>query len=158
MESLGKVKEFVNDFSLWIILGLLVLVWSVMYGWRRRLRSPRKTSRDVTMTVEGRKLFVQKTILNAVCDGILDAYLNGDITSEEANLEMARIAKFYHHEEIIPLINDKKSKLLKHKLKQLKRRRSLNGSAKPLPLPTETSKAPVKPKDDGELLASILSS
>lgn len=110
------------------------------------------------MTVEGRRIHVQRTVLDKVCDGLLDAYLDGDITSEEANLEMARIAKFYHHEEILPLINDKKTKLLKHRLKKLKRQRSMNGRTEvvPIPEPPPPKKPVSRPKDDGDMLASIL--
>lgn len=149
------VGKFLDDYILWIITGALVLLWAFMFKLRRRQKKL-PNARDVIMTVEGRRLLVQRTVLDKVCDGILDAYLDGDITTEEANAELARIAKFYHHEEIIPLINDKKSKLLKHRLKKLKRQRSLNGGAPALPIPNEPKKA--KPKNDGELLASILNS
>jgi len=156
MDQINRVRESVGDLILWVALGLLVLVWGVMYRWRKRQRRLPNV-RDVTMTVEGRRLHVQRAVLNAVADGILDAHLNGEIEADEANAELARIARFYHHEELIPLIKDKKTKLMKRKLRDLKRRRDLNGKGDRLPIP-EPPKTVAKPKSAGDLLASILGS
>lgn len=157
METLTKGRQFVNDFGLWVILGLLVLLWSVVYKLRSRLRrKPRPTMRDVTMTVEGRKLYTDTIFLERLCDTLLECVLRDEISEQEANAKLAIVAKSFRREEIMPLIKAKKSKFLKAQLKANERRRKMNGKTTPLPLPSETSKASSKPKDDGELLASIL--
>ena len=109
------------------------------------------------MTVEGRRLHVSSVVANRICDSLLDAYLDGDLTGDEANAELAKIAKFYHQEELIPLIKQKKDRLLKHRLKENKRKRDVSRQkTEPIPIPEPKSKAVVKPRTDGELLASIL--
>lgn len=155
MLQLSRLRESVNDYILFAVLFCICGVWAYAYRTHKRSARPRPTARDVTMTVEGRRLFVQGKILNAICDAILTVYLDGDITADEANAELATLAKFYHHEELIPLINDKKNRLFKQRLKATQRRIKLGNKAKPLPIP-EPSKVLIKPKDDGERLASIL--
>ena len=97
---------------------------------------PTVTMREITMTEAGRKLYVSKVVMEHICDGLLNAVLDGEIAADEANNEMAKMAKLYGHEEMIPLINARKTPLLKAQLRASNRRRKLNGKHPvPLPLP-----------------------
>lgn len=155
MENLSKAKEFVADYILWITLVVLCSAWALSWrAWRRK--KPRLTVRDVTMTVEGRKLWTDTVFLERLMDALLECVLRDEITEQEANAKLAIVAHAFHREELMPLIKAKKSKFLKAQLKANKRRRALNGKTKPLPIPTETSTPAHKPKDDGDILASIL--
>ena len=152
-QAMENVRRFVDDYGLWLITGLVVLLWGVVYKLRSR---PKKhvTMREVTMTVEGRKLYTDTIFLERLCETLLDCVLRDEITEQEANVKLAIVAQAFHREELMPLIKAKKSKFLKAQLKANKRRRDMNGKTPALPIPTE-AKGKVKPKNDGELLAYI---
>lgn len=161
MLKLRDVQEYVSDHILWvwISLGLSVatLLWMM---WPRH--KPQSSMRELTMTVEGRRLYVQRVVLECICDALLEANISGQIENDEANAEMARLAKFYHHEELIPLINDKKKRLQKKQLKNNERRRKLNGRPEhipiPGPLPGQAETPIVESNSSADTILSILNS
>lgn len=149
----------------WGILGLsvLLIVFMCVVAWRRRRRKQQETKhetylskvREVTMTVEGRRLYVDKVFYERMCDSTIDAVLNGEITEDEANNLMARLAQALKQEkEFEPIFRSKKPALVKAKLKASQRRRdvsTLNGR-RPI------KKAPIpEPVEEKPTLASILS-
>lgn len=162
LRQLRGVGETVNDYVLWIIVASLISAWSLVL-WSKRPRKTVGDMRDITMSPEARRLHVKRVCADYVCDGLLEAYLDGELSADEANAELAQLAKFYSHEELIPLINDKKNRIAKKRLKDARRRKELKGKTDPVPIPGpkpgQAEKPVVERKDDlGTELASILSS
>jgi hypothetical protein len=150
MSNLG---ELLREYGGWVIGGLFLLT-CIAIGKRRRLKYL-PAMRDITMTIEGRRLHVQRVTLERICDGLLEAVINGDITDDEANIEMAKLAKIYSHPELIPLIKRKKTPMLKAQLKNNKRMRALNGGhydRVQTPEPKESKKV------DEDSIAAIMNS
>jgi len=129
-----------------------------LFRRRRKLKQEQRnerylsTVREVTMTVEGRRLYVDKVFYEQMCDAVIDLVLDGKISDQEANDMMAWLGqKLRHGKDFEPIFRKKKPLLVKAKLKASDRRRKLNGGRKPTPAPI-----PEAPSNDGELSLSEL--
>jgi hypothetical protein len=151
---LDQADVLLREYGGWVIGGMFLLILWVFSRQRKYKNLP--SMRDITMTVEGRRLHVQRVTLERICDGLLEAVINGEITDDEANIEMAKLAKIYSHPELIPLIRKKKPAMMKAQLKNNKRMRALNGGhydKVQIPDPKD-----VKTTVDEDSLAAILGS
>jgi hypothetical protein len=151
-----------------ILLGCFALLLLYVVSRMRKKKVHTTTIEDITMTPEGRRLYVHREVMETICDGLVTLCIDGKITDDEANVQMARLAKLYGLEEMIPLIRNKKPKLLKAQLKNNERKRSLtkrlwNKETTKVPIPepediktTNVVKMPVKTEAEPSLIASIL--
>lgn len=151
-----------------ILLGCFAFLLLYVVSRMRNKKVPSRTIEDITMTPEGRRLYVHREVMETICDGLLTLCIDGKITDDEANAQMARLAKLYGLEQMIPLIKNKKPKLLKAQLKNNERRRSLkkrlwnmDTDKVPIPEPEDVKTAEVLtfplPKEDvANTISSIL--
>lgn len=150
MRMIKEVRDLIYDHWLWLCIAATigVLVWVRWLVRRPRYLPKSVTMRDVTMTHEARKMHVRRVAMNSICDGILNAVLDGEISEDEANFCMAEIATLWNQKELMPLINAKRTAVAKNRMKANKRRRDLHGPDEPLPLPKpESVKTKVSPLD-----------
>lgn len=119
-----------------VVFILLVCVFGVALRLLTRPRKKPLQLRDMTMGEEGRRLHVQRVSMERICDALLEAVIQGELTDQEANAEMAKLAKIYNKEELIPLIRSKKPRMLKANLQHSDTRRRLNrGQVDKVPIP-----------------------
>lgn len=157
-EGLIELREIVRDYSQYITLSIVVLalLWVQWITFRPRKKLPVDTMRDITMTEKGRKLHIERVVLERICDGILEAVINGEINDDEANKEMVKLAEVYNHPELVPIIRRKKAPMLKAQLKNNERRRKLRGKERRERLPIPEPKSVKTVAKDPDSLASIL--
>lgn len=144
---------------MYLVIGIGLVLLGVTSYLVRTKRKPAVDMREITMTAEGRRMYVQRIAMERICDGLLEAVINGEITDDEANAEMARLAKIYSHPELIPLIRKKKTPMLKAQLRNNKRRRAVYDKETPSLQVLEAKAKMIEPSKPQEVtLGSILRS
>jgi hypothetical protein len=153
MHRLRPIVDFLDNYWMYLVIGVCLFVLGIVRIVVKFKRDPQVEMRDITMTIEGRKLHVERVELECICDGLLNAVLDGRIDAQEANVAMAKIAKALKREDLMPLIRERKPAILKADLRNKKRRRQLNGGHdKPVLLPQPKIDKPV----DEDSIAAIL--
>src|ERR1700692_1325693 len=118
-ERLRPVIDMLHDFWMYISIGVLLFLLGITRHIVHRGRLPTMADRmkDITMTVEGRRKYVEMKAFEAVCEALLIQTLDGELTDEEANALMVLFAKNLNQEATGELIRKKKSVLLKAQLR-----------------------------------------
>lgn len=156
LDRIRPIVHWISEYWLWLCVG--VLVFSIGMVQRIKHIGPKPTRadilKDVTMTIEGRRMFVHKVMLDAICDAALEKVLSGEITTQEMNDELGKLAKIYDKSALENLIRERRTPALKAELRHNKRRRQTRNE-KPVPVPLPR---PKKDPVDPDSLQAILGS
>lgn len=145
LKYLKDVQDAAIDNLGWVMLFLSTLALVTVWRLSKRKSQPLSEMRDITMTVEGRRMHINRVFIERTGDALLEAVFQGEITEQEANDRYGWLARQMKQDDLIPLIQKKKQPMLKAQLQANKRRRSLGKKEAPLPLPSPKS----DPKPNG---------
>jgi hypothetical protein len=152
MQRLKPIVDFLDNYWMYVTIGVCLFFLGVVRIVVRYRGEPVVEMRDITMTIEGRRMYVHRVITERICDAILDAVINDSITADEANREMGKLAKVYDPKISEEIIRQRKPAIVKAQLRNNERRRKLNGKDTPVPIPQPKIEKPV----DDDSIAAIL--
>jgi hypothetical protein len=132
---LKPIVELLDNYWMYVVIGLCLFGIGLVRIVVRYRGEPVVEMRDITMTIEGRNMHVHRVVQEKICDAVLGAVIDGDITVDEANRELGKLAKVYDPKISEEIIKQRKPAMVKAQLRNNKRRRDLNGKTTAVPIP-----------------------
>jgi hypothetical protein len=149
---LKPIVDLLDNYWMYIVIGVCLFMLGVVRIVVRYRGEPVVEMRDITMTIEGRNMHVHRVVQEKICDAVLGAVIDGDITVDEANRELGKLAKVYDPKISEEIIKQRKPAMVKAQLRNNERRRKLNGKSTPAPIPQPT----IDKVEDENSLSAIL--